>query len=177
MKLLLGIICALVFAAGNLEAAVFLKLGDIKGESTDKGHAEEIEVLAWSWGMSNSTTATSGGGSVAGKAKVEDLAVTKWTDRATPLLLLHTANGRHIPEAVLTVRKEGEVPMTYLRITMTEVVVTSVSTGGSAGEDRLVENITLNFAEVHVEYIPQKADGSADTPVQFGWNIAENVAK
>jgi len=42
------------------------------------------------------------------------------------------------------------------------------------GEDRLTENVTLNFAKVNVDYTPQKADGSADTAIPFGWDIAAN---
>ena len=40
---------------------------------------------------------------------------------------------------------------------MTNVMVTSIGTGGSGGEDRLTENVTLNFAEVKVEYKPQNS--------------------
>ncbi|MCK9688689.1 type VI secretion system tube protein Hcp, partial [Scleromatobacter humisilvae] len=31
---------------------MFIKIGSLKGESVDKTHAGEIDVLAWSWGMS-----------------------------------------------------------------------------------------------------------------------------
>ena len=60
-------------------------------------------------------------------------------------------------------------------ITMKDGLVSSVSTGGSGGEDRLTENITLNFKEFKSEYVPQKPDGSGDASVIVGWNIAENV--
>jgi len=56
------------------------------------------------------------------------------------------------------------------------VLVTSLSTGGSGGDDRLTENVTLNFAKVLVDYQPQKADGPKEGgPVNFGWNIRQNV--
>jgi type VI secretion system secreted protein Hcp len=54
------------------------------------------------------------------------------------------------------VRKAGEGQKRYIQITMKEVLVTSISTGGSGGEDRLTENVTLNFAEVKFSYAPQK---------------------
>jgi type VI secretion system secreted protein Hcp len=57
---------------------------------------------------------------------------------------------------------------------MEEVMITSVSTGGSGGEDRLTENVTLNFGKFEYEYVPQKTDGSPDSPVKFGWDIAAN---
>ena len=153
---------------------MFIKIASLKGESVDKTHAGEIDVLAWSWGLSNSGSAHVGGGAGAGKVNVQDLSFTKYLDKSTPDLLLSTCNGKHWDQATLVVRKAGETPLEYLKITMTEVLVTSVSTGGSGGEDRLTENVTLNFASVKVDYIEQKKDGSAGDKPSMNWNIAEN---
>jgi len=158
---------------------MFLKFADaasIAGESKDKVHKGEIDVLAWSWGMSNSGSAQTGGGAGSGKVNVQDLSVTKWTDKATVNLQLACATGAHIDSAILTVRKAGgKGPVEYIKITMTEVMITSITAGGSGGEDRLTENISLNFAKVDYQYTPQKDDGSADTAIDFKFDIAANV--
>ncbi len=155
---------------------MFFKIGDIKGESIDSSHKEEIDVLAWSWGMSQSGTTHQGTGGGAGKVNVQDISFTKWVDKASSNLMLYCCNGKHIPEAKLTVRKAGETPLEYLIITINDIIIASVSTGGSGGEDRLTENVVLNFAKVKVSYQPQKADGSADGgAIEMGWNIPENV--
>lgn len=155
---------------------MFIKIGDIKGESTDKKHGGEIDVLAWSWGISNSGTTHQGGGGGAGKANVQDLSFTKYTDASSHALLLAASNGTHITKANLYVRKAGGkgTPIEYIKIEMDEVLVTSVSCGGSGGEDRLTENVTLNFAKVKYEYTPQKADGTPDSAKEMVYNIAEN---
>lgn len=147
---------------------------EVAGESQDKVHAGEIDVLAWSWGMSNAGTQHTGGGGGAGKVNVQDLSFTKWVDSSSPALMLACCNGEHYPTCLLTVRKAGKNPLEYIKITMSEVIITSVSTGGSGGEDRLTENVTLNFAKVTVDYTPQKSDGTADTDKTMTWNIAEN---
>jgi type VI secretion system secreted protein Hcp len=72
------------------------------------------------------------------------------------------------------VRKAGTNPVEYLKITMTQVFITSVSSGGSHGEDRLTENVSLNFAKVKVEYTPQSGTGSAEGVITQGWDIAKN---
>ena len=154
---------------------MFIKIGSFKGESRDKTHGGEIDVLAWSWGMSNSGSAHFGGGGGAGKVNVQDLSFTKWIDKTSPDLMLATCNGKHIPEAVLTVRKAGETPLEYLIITMQDVLVSAVSTGGSGGEDRLTENVTLNFARVKVNYTEQTPTGGAGDKPQMGWDIEKNV--
>lgn len=155
---------------------MFCKIGDIAGESTDKVHAGKHDVLAWSWGLSNSGTTHAGGGGGSGKCHAQDLSFTKWVDAGSNALLLACSNGQHYDKANLIVRKAGGkgAPIEYIKIEMTEVMITSVSTGGSGGEDRLTENVTLNFAKVKFEYTPQKPDGTPDTTKEMIYDIAAN---
>lgn len=152
---------------------VFLKIGDIKGESTDAKHKDEIDVLAWSWGMSNPAAPTGGGGG-AGKVSVQGISIAKFCDAATAPLIMACCSGKPYKEAMLTVRKAGKTPFEYLKISMKDVLITSQSTS-SEGGSRPTENITLNFAEFKLDYTSQKADGSAGATYTAGWNIAKNV--
>lgn len=157
---------------------MFLKLEGIEGESQDDSHPKEIDVLAWSWGMSQSGTFHSGGGGGAGKANFQDISITKYIDKSSMTLMQKVASGDHIPSATLIVRKAGgKTPLEYLKIDMTEVMITSVSTGGSGGEDRLTENVTLNFRHVASHYKPQTDKGASEPAIDFVWDIAKNVAK
>ena len=158
---------------------MFMNMGaNIKGESADKvqGPKGDIDVLAWSWGMSQSGTTHMGTGGGAGKANFQDLSFTKYVDSASNALMISLAKGTHIPTAVLLARKAGEGQKRYIQITMSEVLVTSVSTGGSGGEDRLTENVTLNFAKVKFSYAPQDGKGGVAADKDFAWDIAGNVA-
>ena len=148
---------------------MFLALPGVSGEATSKTHPGEIEVVAWSWGMSNSGTTHLGSYS-AGKANFQDISITKYLDTASTALMLHAANGDQFKTATLTVERADDSD--YLSIAMSEVIVTSVSTGGSGGEDRLTENISLNFAAVTVTYTPTNGSG----PRTFSWNIAASTA-
>ncbi|MBV5275297.1 MAG: type VI secretion system tube protein Hcp [Lamprocystis purpurea] len=157
---------------------MFLKLEGVKGESQDSKHSEEIDVLAWSWGMSQSGSMHVGGGGGAGKVSIQDLSITKYIDKSSPVLMMYCSSGKQFKEGLLTVRKAGgDSPVEYLLIKMTEVIVTSYSTGGSGGQDLLTENISLNFAEVDVDYTPQKQDGTAEAAIKYGWDIAKNLKK
>ena len=153
---------------------MFMKIDSLKGESKDDKHKENIDVLAWSWGVSNSGSAHVGGGAGAGKVNVQDLSFTKWIDVSSPDLVLACCNGKHFKDAKLIVRKAGEKPLEYLTITMEEVLITSVSTGGSGGEDRLTENVTLNFAKVKLEYKEQSGTGGGAKSPSMHWDIAAN---
>ncbi len=156
---------------------MFLKIDDLKGESQDAKHKGEIDVLAWSWGMSQSGSAHVGGGSGAGKVSVQDLSVTKYVDLASPNFVKYCCTGKHFKEALLTVRKAGDNPLEYIKLKMTEVIIGSVSTGGSGGEDRLTENVTLNFAAFEHTYTSQKPDGTEDKSIPVTWNIQKNAEK
>ncbi|MEP7281923.1 MAG: type VI secretion system tube protein Hcp [Rubrivivax sp.] len=156
---------------------MFLKIETIDGETVDKQMKDKtaIDVLAWSWGVSQSGTTHMGGGGGAGKASFQDISVTKYVDSASHALLLGCATGEHFTKATLTVRKAGTTQQPYITITMDEVIVSSVSTGGSGGEDRLTENISLNFAKVKFEYFYQDDKGVVSkTAKAFTYDIAAN---
>jgi type VI secretion system secreted protein Hcp len=156
---------------------MFLILKDIPGESKDKVHAKSIDVLAWSWGLSQSGTFHSGGGGGSGKANFQDLSITKYVDKSSMTLMGQIASGKHIETATLIVRKAGgDAPLEYIKYDLKKVMVTSLSTGGSGGEDQLTENITLNFAEISANYMEQKETGGQAAVLPFTWNIAENTA-
>lgn len=157
---------------------MFINMGaKIKGESKDsvQGKAGDIDILAWSWGMSQSGSFHIGGGGGAGKVNIQDISFTKWIDKATPAIMLHCCGGTHIDKMVLLVRKAGEKQEKYIEITLEKCIITSVSTGGSGGEDRLTENVTVNFAKVHFEYFLQDDKGKTASGGICAWNIEENV--
>jgi type VI secretion system secreted protein Hcp len=149
---------------------IFAKIGDIKGESLDDKHKDEIEVLSWSWGVSQTGSVATGSGGGSGKASFSDLHLTHYIDKASPVLLQSCAGGEHIKEATITVRKAGKGQQEYLVIKMNDVIVTGVTHGGT-GSDGSSENVTIAFAKVNVEYKPQKPDGSLDAGIHFKYDL------
>ncbi len=149
---------------------IFLKIGDIKGESTDDRHKDEIEVSSWSWGVSHSGSMAGGTGSGAGRAHVSDLSFTHHFDKASPLLMLACTTGQHIPEATLVERKSGKGQQEFLIVKLSGVMVTSVQAAASA--DGLEDATSLRFAKVDLEYKAQRADGSLDAGVHFTYDGA-----
>jgi len=154
--------------------SIFARIGDIKGESHDSRHPDEIEVLSWSWGLSQTPTASRPGGGAgggrAGKPTVRDLTFTHHIDRSSPVLMKACATGEHLRDATITVRKAGSGQHDYLVITLRDVLVTSVSSSASAETGTTGEVVELSFARVDLEYKPQKADGSLDAGVQFSYD-------
>jgi type VI secretion system secreted protein Hcp len=153
----------------------FLKIDGIDGESIDPVHRGEIEIQSFSWGMSNSGSFATGTGGGAGKASFQDIHFTRALDKASPQLMLACATGKHIPTAELVCRKAGAdgKGIEYYRITLTDVLVSSVSTGGNTSGDVPIESISLNFAKVIWEYVPVGADGSPQEPVRAEFDLTQ----
>ena len=110
---------------------IFAKIGDIKGESLDDKHKDEIEVLSWSWGVSNAGAIKGASGAGAHKASFHDLSFTHNIDKASPVLMQSCATGVHLKEATITHRKAGKGQHEFLIVKMNDVIVTSVTQGDS----------------------------------------------
>ena len=156
--------------------SIFARIGTIKGESRDARHKDEIEVLSWSWGVSQSGNPGHGGGGGAGKATFHDFTFTHHVDKASPSLMAACATGTHSKDATITVRKAGKGQQDYLVITMNDVRVTSVSTTVSDEGEVTSESVGLTFGKVDLEYKPQKSDGSLDVGVHFTYDLKTNKA-
>jgi type VI secretion system secreted protein Hcp len=152
---------------------IFAKIGDIKGESTDAKHKDEIEVHSFSWGVTNSATLAPGGGGGAGKATFQDLTIVHSIDKASPALLKACATGKHLKEATITHRKAGKEQQEYFIVKMNDVIITGVSHGGTAGQP-YSESVSMAFAKIDLEYKPQKPDGSLDAGVHFKYDLKAN---
>ncbi|PXW24937.1 Hcp family type VI secretion system effector [Paraburkholderia caballeronis] len=156
---------------------IFLKINGIDGESEDASHKDEIEVLSWSWNVSQQSSMHAGSGGGAGRATVEDLTFEHLVDRATPNLTQYCLTGKHIDEAKLVVRKAGGNPLEYIKFTMNDVLVTSVSPSGvSASEQRPREVVRLSFSRMKQEYVVQNAQGGSGGAITATFDIKKNVA-
>jgi type VI secretion system secreted protein Hcp len=154
---------------------IFAKLGDIKGESADAKHKDEIEVLSFSWGVTNAAPAGPGGGAGAGKATFSDLSFVHHIDKSSPVLMQACATGVHLKEATITHRKAGKAQNEYLIVKMNDILITGVMHSGTADQpEAAAETVTMSFAKVAVEYKPQRADGALDAGVFFKYDLKAN---
>jgi type VI secretion system secreted protein Hcp len=154
----------------------FLKLDGIEGESTDNKHAKEIDVEAWSWGESQTgSSVPGGGGGGAGKVSMQDFSFVVRFNKASPKLMLACATGKHIKSARLAVRRAGQGQQDYLTFTFLDVLVSSYQTGGAEASGLTpVDQVSLRYAKVEVEYKTQKPDGTLIVAGQFKFDLKQN---
>jgi type VI secretion system secreted protein Hcp len=156
----------------------FLKIDDteLRGESTDDKHRDEIEVESWSWGATQVGTTSGGTGGGAGRVSIQDINFVARTSKASPILFLRCATGKHISKAVLTARKAGSQQADFLTLTMSDLLISSYQIAGSETADTVpMDQVSINFSKIEFEYKTQKADGSLDAPVRAGWDLKSNT--
>jgi len=154
----------------------FLKIEGIPGESTDDKHKDWIEVLSYSWGVTQgaSASASTSGGATHQRADFQDFMISKTLDKASPKLALACADGTHVKTVTLELCRAGGDKVKYMEYKMTNCIVSSAGVGGGAGGEP-TENVTFNYGKIEWTYTQQKrADGSGGGQVAAGWNLEAN---
>jgi type VI secretion system secreted protein Hcp len=153
----------------------FLKIAGVEGESQDHAHKGEIQLESFSWGAHQSGTMAFGGGGGAGKVQMNDFHFVMRNCKASPKLFLACATGEHFKEATLTARKAGKQQQEFLKVKMTDLLISSYQTGGAgSGGDLPMDQVSLNFAKIEIEYKEQKPDGSLGGAVKAGYDQKQN---
>jgi type VI secretion system secreted protein Hcp len=158
-----------------------LKSPVVKGESLDKQYKDAIEIDSWSWSGHNASTHQFGSGGGAGKVSLGDIQFSKSiVDSATVTLFSMLCKGTHVKEAILHCRKkgggkEGSEQVEFLKISMKNCTVSSLSLGGHGSATGVSESASLAYEEIKFEYTKQKEDGTKDATSQGGWNVAKNA--
>lgn len=160
---------------------IFLKIKGVDGESTDDKHKNEIEVMAFSHGVTQPTSAvasTSGGGTT-GRCSHADFSITKALDKASPLLVQKCCTGEAIDEVVMTINRasgeKGGLKVPYMVYKLTNVVISNVSISGSGSGGEPTENVSFNYGKIEWEYTKQaRAGGSAAGKTHGSWDLEKN---
>ncbi len=160
-----------------MASTIFCKIDGIKGESTDANHKDEIELLSYSHGVSQprSATASTAGGGTTGRCNHTDFSVVKTMDSSSPVLNQQCCTGKHIKEIVITLRRaDGDKSVPYMIYKMSDVVISSVSIGGSS-DSVPTESVTFNYAKIEWEYTKQsRAGGAGSGKTNGSWDLAKN---
>jgi type VI secretion system secreted protein Hcp len=175
-------VVALVAQQSN--GSTFLKIetsngGTIAGESVDIKHQSWIEISSMQLGIANPVTLGAGSGTIsAGKAVGSAVTITKLLDKSSPPLFLGCAQGTRYPIVTLELTSNGsETQMTYYKITLVNVIVSSLST--SSGGDRPAESVSLSYEKITTDYYLMDPKGGVPvTPTSTAtWNFATNSSK
>lgn len=155
---------------------IFIELSNTPGSSTDSKHKGWIDVVKFYWGVHQSTSAQAGGGSAVGRSNFAPFGFMHRMGPASANLMKHCASGKHLDQLVMSVCKAGGDQQEYVKVTLNEVFITSVSTVSTTESPHILEEVTCSFGKMKIECKEQKADGSLGAAVTGAWNVKENKA-
>jgi type VI secretion system secreted protein Hcp len=150
----------------------FLKLDGIQGESVDAIHKDEIQILSWSWGGSQTSTVAGTGGSGAGKVSLSDISIMTNFDKATPKLFKSLCAGAHIKTGTMTAVKSGAEGKPYLKVDFTELFVSSVQLSGSS--EIPMASISFSYNTIKIDYSTQNEQGNLTSTGPVTYDLKQN---
>tara|TARA_B100000767_G_scaffold147068_1_gene138585 strand:- start:16 stop:495 length:480 start_codon:yes stop_codon:yes gene_type:complete len=150
---------------------MYLEIDGIAGESVSEQGLGQIDINGWDISVTNGGTMHVGGGGGAAAASHGDVSIQKNMDKSSTALFKACATGLHIPHATIRMFKSGGEQHMYASIKMENILITSVSVGGSSGSDSMSESLTMNFAMYEYVYKPQNTDGTLGTQTELKYNI------
>ncbi|MDR5783637.1 type VI secretion system tube protein Hcp [Caballeronia sp. LZ065] len=148
-----------------MESNIFIRIDGVKGDATALGHEGEIDVISWTWAMSQPSRDTS----KSRKASIDHITFVHGVGIGTNGLMSMLLNNVLAETAVLSFRRadaqavpqgmSGKIipPPDYLKITLRKVMVNAIEPFGSALGH--FERVTLSFNEFKREYMTQTASG------------------
>jgi len=154
----------------------YLYVDGVEGPSTSRTGC--IDVLSFSWGVSQTATygaGASGKEAKAGRADFSNLTIMKVLDKTTPLLCDHCATGNILAKVYILYDKPvGDKQQGYFRIWIKDALVTSVQLSGS--NENPTESVSFAFQAVEIAYRPEKDDGTLDGAISKGYDLEHLTA-
>jgi len=153
---------------------MFMKIDGANGESKDANHKNWTDIISFSWGATQPGNMASGGGLGAGKASFNDLHVVARIDKAAPAVMKHCASGKHLSKIELSVCKAGGQQIEYTKITLEDVLVSSVQLTGELNQESVTVNFAFQAAKVKQQYWEQTEQGGKGAESVVAWDIKKN---
>ena len=153
---------------------MFMKIDGASGESKDANHKNWTDIVSFSWGATQPGSLASGGGLGAGKASFNDLHVVARIDKAAPAVMKHCASGKHLSRVELSVCKAGGQQVEYTKITLEDVLVSSVQLSGELNQEAVLVNFAFQAAKVKQQYWEQTEQGGKGAESLVAWDIKQN---
>jgi type VI secretion system secreted protein Hcp len=153
--------------------ALFMKVQGADGESKNSVYKNWTDLDSFSWGADQPDTMSKGGGGGAGQVSFDNLTAVASMDKSYTPMLVKCASGEHIGKIEVAGAKAGGDQMEFLKITLEDVIVTSVTVSGAESSE---VKCTYSFkaAKVKSEYSEQTDKGTKGATATAGWNVKEN---
>jgi type VI secretion system Hcp family effector len=169
-----GLFCTAVSARAGFQ--IYLQTEDpvIQGEVTAKAFPNAWQLLSFSQGITvPSDGSAGGGGGTAVNPEFSDVAVAKFVDKASALLLLRAAQGGRIGRVTISFYNETTPLYTAYKIVLEDAYISEISqqSGDLLSPHPVNEAVKVNFRRITWTYTPLNSNGSLGTPITTSWDV------
>ncbi len=151
---------------------IYMQIDGIKGNVTAAGHEEWIEVHSLQWGVGRGIMTATGNvkDREASAPSISEISVTKSMCTASPHIFTEACVGKGKKILIHLVKTDSADLQNYMEYTLEDAMLSGYSV--SSGGDRPTESLSVNFTKMEMKYIPWKDDGTKDSPIPAGYDLA-----
>jgi len=153
--------------------AIYLKMGNVKGNVTADGYEDQIAVLSVHFGVSRSITMEAGNVSnrEASKPNLTEITLTKQADNSVAAMFKEALTGSAGQEALITfVRTGTDKVQEFMTYKLTDCIVSNYSLDAN-GDNAPTENISLSFSAIEVSYKDHDASNKSGNPQRVSYDL------
>lgn len=150
---------------------IYLKLGDIKGDATQKDHVKWMDIQSIQWYIARNirTVAGSTANRESSEPSISELKITKLSDSSTAKLVQEVCTGAAGKTVIIHLVMTGNPGKTYIEWTLTNTLISNYSIITSG--DRPLESISLNFTQVEMKYTPYDDQNMSKSPISASYDL------
>lgn len=161
--------------------SIFMNFQGIKGESSDQGHKQWMDIENVQWGVNRNITSSTStqNDRESANAEISSLTLTRHMDSATPTIFIESCCGTGKTVVIhLTKTGTGSGTDVYMEYTLKNALISSYSVSAATQDTaRPMETITLSFVDLEVKYTPYDEDGNALAAIAVGFDTATNTKR
>ena len=174
----LSVVFTMLAASSYADAAIYMKIPDVRGDVTTQGYEGAIELDSFSFGVDREIKKSGEKGGTEdiniGVGELQEVTITKSLDSASAKLAQFAINGKSLGTAEITfveIVGSENPPMPYLQYKLDRVFVKSWSTSGDA-DDRPTEEVAFYYNKISFAYTPV---GERNPDNVMSWDIKKKT--
>lgn len=150
--------------------AIYLKLGDIKGNTTDDGYQGWIKLNTLKFGVERNVKMIPGNirDREHGIPKIHEIFISKDIDQSTIGIVKEAFTGKACGSADLHFVHTGGA---YLKYKLGNVIVSNYDIYAHESDNKPQENIALNFTKMEMTYTPTDSTHTEQSPATTGYDL------
>jgi len=152
--------------------AIYMKIDGLKGDATDKSHAQWIQLTHIHFNMQRQIDGSVGDGSQreVSRPYFSEAVISKEACSASGGLFAYACNGKSIPQVELDVCNGSDASEPSMKYILSNVIISRFEDHTNAGA-LPSEVLELNYTQIERTFTGKNAANQTRTPMRAGYNL------